>query len=231
MYCIKCGVELADSERSCPLCGTEVYHPTLPTATGELTYPARRPARRHIKRHAPLSLVTLLSVVLAAQLVVLDLRTGGGLSWSYYAVGGILLIYTIAVLPIWFAHPNPVIFVPCDFAAIMLYTLGVDHLTGGGWFLGFAFPAIGILGLLTTAVVTLCRYVRRGYYYIWGGALMGLGAYMVLLEMFIHLTFSPSHSYFWSYYPMIGCTLLGAFLILVGICKPLREALEKTFFL
>ena len=30
MYCIKCGVELADSEKVCPLCGTRVFHPDLP---------------------------------------------------------------------------------------------------------------------------------------------------------------------------------------------------------
>ena len=29
MYCIKCGVELADSEKVCPLCGLKVYHPEL----------------------------------------------------------------------------------------------------------------------------------------------------------------------------------------------------------
>ena len=26
MYCVKCGVELADSQRVCPLCGTRVFH-------------------------------------------------------------------------------------------------------------------------------------------------------------------------------------------------------------
>ena len=30
MYCIKCGVRLADTERSCPLCGTVCFHPDLP---------------------------------------------------------------------------------------------------------------------------------------------------------------------------------------------------------
>ena len=29
MYCVKCGVQLADTEKSCPLCGTRVYHPDL----------------------------------------------------------------------------------------------------------------------------------------------------------------------------------------------------------
>ena len=29
MYCVKCGVELADSEKKCPLCGTPVFHPDI----------------------------------------------------------------------------------------------------------------------------------------------------------------------------------------------------------
>ena len=29
MYCVKCGVELADSQRVCPLCGTRVFHPDI----------------------------------------------------------------------------------------------------------------------------------------------------------------------------------------------------------
>ena len=35
MYCIKCGVELADSEKVCPLCGTRVYHPDIEIKTAE----------------------------------------------------------------------------------------------------------------------------------------------------------------------------------------------------
>ena len=29
MYCVKCGVRLADTEKVCPLCATRVYHPDL----------------------------------------------------------------------------------------------------------------------------------------------------------------------------------------------------------
>ena len=45
MYCIKCGVELADSEKVCPLCGTRVFHPDLPRAQGEPPYPPQAQAR------------------------------------------------------------------------------------------------------------------------------------------------------------------------------------------
>ena len=46
MYCIKCGVELKDSEEKCPLCGTVVFHPDMKRPDGEKPYPAesRRPA-------------------------------------------------------------------------------------------------------------------------------------------------------------------------------------------
>mgnify|MGYP001071229356 CR=1 FL=1 len=39
MYCVNCGVELADSETVCPLCGTRVFHPL---DSGSLQAIARR---------------------------------------------------------------------------------------------------------------------------------------------------------------------------------------------
>ena len=39
MYCIKCGVELKDSEKRCPLCGTPVFHPDIKQPKGEKPYP------------------------------------------------------------------------------------------------------------------------------------------------------------------------------------------------
>ena len=35
MFCVKCGVALADSEKVCPLCGTRVFHPDLPQPQGD----------------------------------------------------------------------------------------------------------------------------------------------------------------------------------------------------
>ena len=41
MYCVKCGVELADSERVCPLCETPVYFPDL-DPNPETPYPKEK---------------------------------------------------------------------------------------------------------------------------------------------------------------------------------------------
>lgn len=61
-------------------------------------------------------------------------------------MGGILLFYIAAILPLWFRNPNPVIFVPCSFVAAGAYILYIDLSIQGGWFLSFAFPVVGFLG-------------------------------------------------------------------------------------
>ena len=57
MYCIKCGVELKDSEEKCPLCGTVVFHPDMKRPDGEKPYPAEKTMflsqSRKIERAAP----------------------------------------------------------------------------------------------------------------------------------------------------------------------------------
>ena len=171
MYCIKCGVELADSEKRCPLCGTPVFHPDLPRNLTEPPYPADRHIRREdVNRSGILFVLTVVALLPAILSLLCDWRINGTIVWSGYAAGAIGLLYVMIVLPLWFRHPNPVIFVPVDFAAIGLYLLYIDFATGGHWFLSFAFPVTGAIGLLVTAVVVLTRYLHGGWLYIYGGA-------------------------------------------------------------
>ena len=232
MYCIKCGVELADSEKVCPLCGTRVFHPDLPLPDGEAPYPAD--ARRHTEefnRSGLLFILTMLAVVPAVICLLCDWRVNGHIVWSGYAAGGILLTYILAVLPLWFRRPNPVIFVPADFAAILLYLLYIDLAAGGHWFMSFAFPAVGALGLLVSAMVALLRYVPGAHLYIFGGALIIAGGLAVLTEFLINCTFQVHKTFFWSLYPLAAGVLLGVMLLIIAVCKPLRRSLHRKFFL
>ena len=160
MYCIKCGVELADSERVCPLCGTRVFHPDLPCGQGEPPYPpADHPRHEEVSRIGVLFVISVCMLLPAVITVLCDWRINGTIVWSGFAVGGLLLLYILAVLPLWFKRPNPVIFVPIDFAAIGVFLLYVNYATGGHWFLTFALPVTGAAGLLVCAMVTLLRYL------------------------------------------------------------------------
>ena len=179
----------------------------------------------------PTLYLTALALLPAVICVLCDWRINGGILWSGYASGGILLLYVLTVLPLWFKRPNPVIFVPLDFAAIILYLLYIDLATGGHWFLTFAFPVAGSIGVLITTVVALLRYVRRGYLYIFGGALIAAGGLAMLLEFLLNLTFGVHQTFFWSFYPLAAGVLLGVMLIIIAVCPPLRRSLHRKFFL
>jgi hypothetical protein len=111
------------------------------------------------------------------------------------------------------------------------YLLFINYATGGSWFLSFAFPVTGALGLIITAVVTLCKYVPKGSLYIFGGASLAMGGFMLLLEYLLHITFGLPGIGTWSPYPLIVFTLLGITLIVVAIVPSIRESLERKFFL
>mgnify|MGYP002917525999 CR=1 FL=1 len=146
-------------------------------------------------------------------------------------LGGLALLYVLAVLPLWFKRPNPVIFVPVDFAAIGVYLLYVDLATRGGWFFSFALPVTGAAMVLVTAVVTLLRYVPSGALYTLGGGLILAGGFNVLVEFLLNLNFHVHDEFIWSFYPFSVSFILGVMLIVIGICRPLRESLHKKFFL
>ena len=228
MYCVKCGVRLADSEKKCPLCGTVVYHPDLPVPHGEPTFPNLGPEEFHPTPHGVQAIFTFVFALAAVLCLVIDLALRRRVTWSGYAAGGIVLAYLTMILPFWFRRPNPIIFTAVDFAALGCYLLYIDLALQGGWFLSFAFPVVGITGLLVEAVVTLCHCLRRGHLYVWGGAFIALGCCMMLFELFQVITFGGK-MFRWSLYPLTVLCLVGLFLLLVAIIRPLRERMHKLF--
>lgn len=231
MYCINCGVKLADTEKICPLCGVTVFHPEISPPEGEPLYPrGRYPAAQVNSRIAVIILSTLFALPLFICLLC-DLNINGTVIWSGYVVGALLLSYEMLILPLWFREPNPVIFVPCSFATLGLYVLYINFATGGRWFLSFALPVIGGIGLIVTTLVALLKYLRRGRLYIFGGALLALALFVPLIEFLLMITFDLPRFLAWSLYAAIPLTLFGLMLIVLAIHRPSREVMERKFFL
>lgn len=229
MYCINCGVKLADTEHMCPLCQadpTKLLSERMDTAPlyPSGCHPDIRPKRGAING-------TILAAFLLSLLVtfLVDWQSDGKLNWFGYSTGGLLLGYVVLALPRWFYKPNPVIFVPCDFAAAALYLLYIDLATAGGWFLSFAFPVTAVLCGLAGALAALLRYTRGGRLYIFGGAFMALGGFLLLLEVLLSAAFARVFSG-WSLYPLTVLILLGGWLIFLAINHSVREKMERKFF-
>ena len=182
MYCIKCGVELADSEKKCPLCGTVVFNPELSRPDGEPQYPRMPAAQPEKVNHSGIMfVVTMLFMLPIVTTLLCDWQINGKIIWSGYAVG--------------------------------------------------ALPVTAAAGLILTAAVTLLKYVRKGYLFIFGGTIILSGAYTVLVEFLLNLNFHVHDEFIWSFYPFSVSFILGVMLIVIGTCRPLRESLHKKFFL
>ena len=228
MYCVKCGVKLQDGVSDCPLCGTPVWNPT--GDAGEAGYPCRYPDRHYGERVAGLALITVILAAICLSFLIFCLSTYGEVSWSSYVMLGVALLYIVAFLPGWFRRKQPLIFVPLDFAAVCGYLLYISLATGGHWFLSFAFPVVMLVCLLTTAAIAMLRYIKKGRFIITGGLLIAIGSSSMLTEYFQHITFgSPMFS--WSLYSVTAFSVFGVFLIVSGLVRPLREYLERIFFM
>ena len=230
MFCIKCGVQLADTEKSCPLCGTVCFHPELPRPQAEPLYPKGRQPQPQFNPTGVMSALTILFLIPILITLLCDLRVNHAITWSGYVAGAILLTYELALLPGWFRKPNPVIFVPCGFAAITAYLLYIDLHNGGRWFFPFALPLMAGLCIIFTALIALLHYLRKGKLFIFGGCAVALGLFMPVVEFLAIRTLERTPAG-WSIYPFVALVLLGGYLIFLGICRPARESMERKFFI
>ncbi len=231
MYCINCGVKLADHETKCPLCGTRVTNPEFIKPEIPSPFPKQTETHSEMNRSGILLVLSFVFLIPIILCILCDISINSAVTWSGFAVGGIIVAYTAVVLPLWFKKPNPVIFVPSDFAAIILFLLYINLATNGKWFLSFAFPVVLMIGIAVSAAITLLKYVKAGDLYIFGGFFISLGIISVVSEILMNTTFGRTAALRWSVYPLTVFTLLGLMLIIIAICPPIRESLKKKFFI
>ena len=229
MYCVKCGVKLADTEKKCPLCDTAVYHPEIKQAETKGLYPNGKMPKEVSGRAVICGTIIILFMIPLLIAFNSDMLRNGRLDWFGYVAGGITLLYLWFAFPFWFKKPNPIILLPCDFAAGAVYLFFLNHYTGGDWFFSLALPITVAVAVTICALVTLLRYLRRGRLYVVGGFFIGLGALALTIELHVDVAFGLSFIG-WSLYPLIVLAILGGLLIYLAINSVAREEIERKLF-
>lgn len=227
MYCVKCGVRLQEGTAKCPLCGTPVWNPDQVPA--EKIFPEEMPGE-HEESSTPIAVAaTVLGILSSLVILIICMTKYGELRWGGFVLTSIALAYVLFALPAWFRHPPVEVFLPVNFAAVILFLLYLNQKTGGHWFLSFAFPVTAGCGLLSTALVCMLKYVRQGRLIIIGGYLMLMGGFTILTEYLESITFQ-SRMFQWSLYTASVLTIGGIFLILCGIIPAMHHHVKKKFF-
>lgn len=230
MYCVKCGVKLSDDLNVCPLCQTKVYYNQQQIKANDTKkYPEIMPTKTQANRSLA-SILTMLSLLAVTIILILNYQLYSEIKWGGYAIFAIGLIYIIFIFPLWFTRYNPIIAAIINHIAIALLLLYVNLKTNGSWFLTFALPLTVIICFNAVLAIILIKYVSKGGFFISGGIIILIGLSSMLIEFFQHLTFG-SKMFVWSLYVVSCCGIFGLFLILAGIIKPLKNYLNKRFFI
>lgn len=230
MYCIRCGVELANHETCCPLCKTRVVHPDFVDLDAPAPYPKDKVVYRDINRSGVLFILSVLFFLAGALTLVCDLSQNHSVVWSGYAVGGIITGYVLFVFPLWFHRRIPAVFAAVDFATVLLFLWYINTTVGADWFFSFALPAVLMPGAITCALLWLYSCFRSRLLWILGGAFILLGVSLVGTELLMQYTFSLERGLVWSIYPLVVFVLLGILLLVTASSARLRGYLQRKFF-
>lgn len=231
MYCIKCGTQLSDGQTICPICETKVYHPDFDIPKDKSTYPKKEFKSEEFNRKGFMLAITIIFLIPMFLPVLLELSWHHTIEWSGYVLGGVVLFYVSLILPSWFKHPNPTIFVPVSMATAILYVHYICWEAEGTWFWSFAFPISISLTVIVSALATLLHYLKKGKLYIWGGFLVAFGAWTGLMELLMRRAFGITVDIYWSVCTFALFFIIGMLLVIVEIVKPVKESLRKIFYI
>jgi len=228
-YCVNCGVELSDTEKQCPLCGVKVFNPLKQgEAEPEKCYPVRvETIDSAAGRRFWVKIVSILLAVPSLICLVSNLLYEGYLSWSLYAVGGIMVLWAFGVSPFLFKKNAAIKWILIDIAALSLYLYLIEYSSLGTWFFPVAFPIVLMAGLL---VLLLTAFVQRGIFkelYTVSAIFFAVGLFLVAVEVLIDFYLTTRIQVVWSWFVLISCMGIAFVFIFIERNKKIKEELKR----
>lgn len=231
-YCVKCGVELGESERACPLCHTKVYYPKYHPDQDAAPYPINRSiADQRVSRGGLILILTLVFLLPVSIVAMADVSMNFKITWSGYALGAFAILYISLVLPLATKNERPVLYIITDAVFLGLYLLYIEFMTGGIWFSSLALYILAGITIAVSALLSLARRKKLLGLMLFASSLFAAALLPVLIEWRINVTFGLRGSLSWSLYPFIVNIILGALCLVIDRNEPLKEKLARKFFL
>ncbi|MEG2858936.1 MAG: zinc ribbon domain-containing protein [Clostridia bacterium] len=233
-YCVECGVELAPSEKACPLCGTPVSHPSVPWREPD-SYPYPKNVEelsRRVNIRYGAHLATILLLIPIAVTLLVDLMEDGQMTWSSYVLGAGLCLFCIVLLPFYVKQAKPYLFLLIDILAVGLYLLLIGWRTGGmDWVLPLGLPLVAVSGLGTMLEVYLARRRGKALINLLSDITLIGAVQLMMTEMLIDRFLMGRAHLTWSLYALVPLVALALIFRVVEKKKALKESILKRLFL
>ncbi len=232
-YCVNCGVELADSERCCPLCATEVINPAKPAArVHEYPYPKRvETISRNIDKRFLVSMAGTIMLIPTIITIFCDYITDGTISWSIYVAGAMLLLFTWIFVPMLFKKTTVWLNVTLGFISTAIYVGLICLVSGGDWFWTLGLPIVLALGGLVVLLSVLFTIeTTKGLLIRVAFVLFGIGLLAIVIDLLISLYIGISLIPSWSGYVFVPCVLLGVLALILRKHKNFKDEIRRRFY-
>ena len=198
--CEKCGVELEEGLKTCPLCREPLSEREKHRSESNYspTNPGYTPLTRREKVRLFWELATLFHFSALVVTLLIDFISNKRLTWSLYATTCITASYifitliSLTVKKLW-------IFLPGIFFTSLGFLLLVDLFDHGiNWFFNPGLPLVGFFVLLLGMIMYFGYRTREKGFNIVAFAALAIGVYCLLAEIFISLAARQEVSLSWS---------------------------------
>ncbi|MBY8999844.1 MAG: hypothetical protein KGD64_02925 [Candidatus Heimdallarchaeota archaeon] len=227
-YCVICKVEVEPFVEKCPLCQTNIQKPkNVNQILDGKAYPEEieeeeekvpeiSSKRRQLITWEATSVAAAVPILIifAINMIVEKAFT---VTWSRYPVIGIVLVWLLITIPL-FLHKKPVLVIVGETLSIIVFLVLIDVFDGSiDWYYQIALPIIGVIVVITSAVVILSLKVKNkganiGAFVLFGVSLLCLG-----LDFVINTTLFDAETIWetlgWSFYVVIPSVIIGGFLL------------------
>jgi hypothetical protein len=230
-YCVNCGVELAASEKRCPLCGVEAVNPAGMRGPGgyDEAFPKQRePVESAFDRQLWIVIVSIILAVPAAVCFVSNLLYYSEVFWSLYVIGAMAVAWTLCVSPFLFKSYFPLLWIVAVTGVTLGYLYLIEFLSGArGWFLPLALPIVLGVAVLSLAIIVLIRRKILRELYTPAAVFLAIGLLALLVEFSIRLYAGGTLHLVWSWFSLISCLTMAGVLVLIERQLIIKEKLKR----
>jgi len=231
-YCVNCGVKLAASEKSCPLCHIEVINPAERKKQAEHPYPDNiEPlGENKFDRRGFAMLFAILLMIPALITLTINLLVNKTVSWSLITAGSLALLFVWFGLPLISKRVKFTLLLCLDIISVFAYLFLIEQITGSGsqWSLRLGLPITAAAGILIVGLQLVFVHKKVPLLTKLALILFSAGFLVFMIELFVTGFKIVS---FWSVFVFIPCTMLGLAFLLIESRKNLKEfARRKLFF-
>ena len=229
-YCVNCGVELHEAEKSCPLCDTVVLNPKQ--AYNEEAKPAyslqtQRADLRENKR-VTVALISALLALPASICMVCNFVIDVRLTWSLYVLGAMAFLWTVIIPPYLLRRNKEMTTIIIGTLSVCAFLRFIEEVSvAKGWYLTLALPLVLVVAFICFIMVIIFLYTNLRKLQIAAVLAVCMAGLMVAIEIATDVYHKDQFSLEWSIFLTIPCIILAVACMLLDRKRAVKENIKK----